>query len=398
MRSPDTSPTQTSLTRPGGRPMTVLMTTDTVGGVWTYTMELCAAFASMNVGIHLASMGRALSAHQQAQVAGLPHVVLHESDFRLCWMHEAWEDVRAAGEWLLNLEEQLQPDLVHLNDLAHGKLPWQSPVLMVGHSCVYSWHHAVKGTPPDEHWQRYRQTVSASIAAVDLLVAPSRAMLNSLLRFYGPVRHVAGASGQVIYNGRSSDPLANKRPVTAHKEDFILAGGRLWDQAKNIRSLALISRHLHWPLYVAGETREPGAQHERAMPEGPHYLGLLDQDTLFRLLNRASIYAAPAYYEPFGLGILEAAQAGCALVLGDIPSLRELWQDAAIFVPPDDPVAIGRQLNRLAERQQYRRDLGERAWRRAQQFSSERMAAEYLHRYQQMLAQHSASPTLGALT
>ncbi len=31
----------------------------------------------------------------------------------------------------------------------------------------------------------------------------------------------------------------------------------------------------------------------------------------------------PARYEPFGLSVLEAALSGCALVLGDIPSLRE---------------------------------------------------------------------------
>ena len=52
-------------------------------------------------------------------------------------------------------------------------------------------------------------------------------------------------------------------------------------------------------------------------------------------LRRASIYAFPAKYEPFGLSVLEAALARCALVLGDTQSLREIWRDAAIYVPPD---------------------------------------------------------------
>ncbi|MEB3829625.1 glycosyltransferase [Phormidium sp. CCY1219] len=50
---------------------------------------------------------------------------------------------------------------------------------------------------------------------------------------------------------------------------------------------------------------------------------------------RAAIYAFPARYEPFGLSVLEAALSGCALVLGDIPRLREMWGDAAVFANPD---------------------------------------------------------------
>ena len=59
---------------------------------------------------------------------------------------------------------------------------------------------------------------------------------------------------------------------------------------------------------------------------------------LARKMAEASIYALPARYEPFGLSALEAALSGCALVLGDIPSLREIWGPAAIYVPADDKV------------------------------------------------------------
>ena len=65
-------------------------------------------------------------------------------------------------------------------------------------------------------------------------------------------------------------------------------------------------------------------------------LGRLDERRWPSGWPRAAIYALPARYEPFGLSALEAALSGCALVLGDIPSLREVWGDAAVFVPPDD--------------------------------------------------------------
>ena len=57
-------------------------------------------------------------------------------------------------------------------------------------------------------------------------------------------------------------------------------------------------------------------------------LGSLSPRALAAWLARAAIYCLPARYEPFGLSVLEAALSGCALVLGDIPSLREIWDDA----------------------------------------------------------------------
>ena len=41
-------------------------------------------------------------------------------------------------------------------------------------------------------------------------------------------------------------------------------------------------------------------------------------------MSRAAIFFSPALYEPFGLGVLEAAARGCALVLADIPSFIAL--------------------------------------------------------------------------
>jgi glycosyltransferase involved in cell wall biosynthesis len=65
-------------------------------------------------------------------------------------------------------------------------------------------------------------------------------------------------------------------------------------------------------------------------------------------MNRAAIFAHPALYEPFGLCVLEAARARCCLVLSDIPSLRELWDGAAVFIDPRNPDAWISEINRLS--------------------------------------------------
>ncbi|HSX65372.1 MAG TPA: glycosyltransferase family 4 protein [Pseudoxanthomonas sp.] len=357
--------------------MRILMTADTIGGVWTYCMELCAALRPYGVSISLASMGGAPSADQRRQVAHLPHVTLYESTYKLCWMEDAWGDVEQAGEWLLSLERKLQPDIIHLNDLAHGNLDWQSPVVLVGHSCVLSWWEAVRKRPaPAAEWQRYRQTVRASLRAADRVVAPSTAMMDALIRHYGAV-----AAPSVIFNGRDFPALLPSPDAKIpFMEPVVLSAGRLWDEAKNVGNLAAIAPDLSWKIQVAGAQSLSG--NAAADVGGLHHLGLLDQEALADRLLRATIYVAPARYEPFGLGVLEAARAGCALVLGDIASLREIWGDAAEYVEPDNPQAIRDSIEALIADPARLSRLMECAWRRAQRYSASRMAAGYMHLYQ----------------
>ena len=368
--------------------MRILMTTDTVSGVWTYCMELCTALRPYGVGISLASMGGALTVEQRRQVAQLPHVTLYESTYKLCWMVDAGQDVQQAGEWLLSLERKIQPDIIHLNDLAHGALDWHSPVILVGHSCVMSWWEAVRKRPaPAGEWQHYRQAARASLRAADRVVAPSTAMMDALIRHYGAI-----AIPSVIFHGRDFPALL---PAPEAKipfmEPVMLSTGRLWDEAKNIGSLAAIAPDLPWKIQVAGVQHSPGGN--AAVVGGLHNLGMLDQTAMADRLLGASIYVAPARYEPFGMDILEAARAGCALVLGDIASLREIWGDAAEYVDPNDPQAIRHRLETLIADPARLRRMMERSWRRAQRYSASRMAAGYMHLYQALRRESPVSVT-----
>jgi glycogen(starch) synthase len=340
------------------------MTADTVGGVWTYALELAAAFAPHGIGVALATMGSPLSPAQRSEAAGVANLEIFESSYKLEWMDDPWRDVAAAGEWLLALAARVRPGIVHLNGYAHAALPWPAPVLVVAHSCVCSWWQAVKGEPAPPAWDEYRRRVARGISSADLIVAPSQAMLDALRL------HYPGAAGpaRVIPNGRDA-----ARFVPRAKAQFILAAGRLWDEAKNIAALDRVAPRLRAPVFVAGE--------QRGLFTAVRALGRLSQCELARHFGRAAIYALPARYEPFGLSVLEAALAGCALVLGDIPSLRENWDGAALFVPPGDLDALEAALNRLLSRREEREKLAARARGRALGFTPERMAAAYLSAY-----------------
>lgn len=364
--------------------MRILLTADTVGGVWTYALELAGALREHGVEIALATMGEPLSAWQREEVQEHPNIALFESRFRLEWMEDPWDDVRRAGDWLLELEQRVRPAVVHLNGYAHAALPWKAPVLVVGHSCVLSWWTAVRRERAPATWDRYRAAVAHGLAAADLVLAPSTAMLRALEEHYGPLPR----SG-VVYNGRDPDRF---RPGV--KEPFILTAGRVWDEGKNVGALAAIATSLDWPIFVAGE----GKHQDRGAVahEGLHQLGRLPGRELAAWLGRAAVFALPARYEPFGFTPLEAALAGCALVLGDIPSLREVWGDAAVFVPPDDPEALRSALQRLIADDAARTALAGRAHVRALRFTPQRMAAGYLAAYRSLLADRSR-PARGTL-
>jgi glycosyltransferase involved in cell wall biosynthesis len=74
------------------------------------------------------------------------------------------------------------------------------------------------------------------------------------------------------------------------------------------------------------------------------------------------------------------------LVLGDIPSLREIWRDAALFVSPDNPAALSDTLNRVIGDGDLRRLMSMRARKRAGFFSVERMTRGYVDLYRRVLS------------
>jgi glycogen synthase len=361
--------------------MRILMTADTVGGVWTYALELTRALQPYNVEVLLAIMGPSLNTSQQDDARSLPNLSLFKSNYKLEWMPGCWPDVKRAGDWLLHLENRLQPDLIHLNGYAHASLPWKNPTLVAGHSCVFSWWQAVKGdTPPDE-WQRYKIEVQNGLRAADLVVTPSATMLRALNKHYGPIRNA-----RVIHNGR--DPEYFKPRV---KRDVILSAGRLWDEAKNIDRLAEIAAELPWPVAIAGEFQHPGeATRSDSLAQQCRWLGSLPESQLRRWFAAASIYALPALYEPFGYTPLEAALSGCALVLGDIQSLHEIWNDAAVFVDPNDSKALKHELLELIGNPKHREEMVKRAHERALEFTSARMAQNYFAVYDELLQEEFA--------
>ncbi len=349
--------------------MRVLMTADCVGGVFGYAVELARELTREGVEVRLAVLGEPLAPHQRETLRTVRGLAFDERAGALEWMEEPWRDVDAAGEWLRDLARRYVPTVVQLNGYAHATLDFGAPKLVVAHSCVLGWWRAVHGESAPAAYAEYARRVRAGLDAADDVVAPTHAMLETLLDEYGY------RGGAVIPNGIDQSAF-QPQP----KQPYFVAAGRFWDAAKNLSALAAAADALPWPVRIAGPCAERPPRSERL-----EHVGTLGRQELFRLFAEASALLHPARYEPFGLVPLEAAASGCALVLGDIPSLREVWGDSASYVPVNEPTAMVEVTRRLARDADACRLLGARARTRARAYTARAMASRYLAMYRRLL-------------
>jgi glycogen synthase len=369
--------------------MHVLVTADTIGGVWTYARELVTGLVRRGLRVTLVSFGEIPTVAQTEWLGALRNVDFRATAFRLEWMQEAQEDLQASSDFLRAIVDEVKPDVLHINQFAYGALDVDVPKLVVAHSDVVSWWASVKGeVPQDIPWMAwYREVVRAGLENATAVVAPSRWMLDNVRRYYCEPR-ISG----VIYNGRS--PLLLNPHIS--KQDSIVSVGRLWDSGKQVA--LLLRGEAKVPITIAGTEQHPDEVFREGSPfafvdrNRVHVIGTQSEGQLRNLYGRASIYAATSRYEPFGLAPLEAALSRCAIVANDIPSFREIWGDAACYFESNSSPSLFETLNRLAEDRQLRLTYANLAYNRARQyFTADRMVDDYLNLYQRLGARTQAA-------
>jgi glycosyltransferase involved in cell wall biosynthesis len=354
-------------------PLHIMMTADAVGGVWVYALALGRRLAEAGYRITIVTLGPKPDGVRRQDANALPaSIELIVTDLDLEWRDPEGRDSARAQAALLELADRLRPDLVHINGYREASVPWQCPSIVVAHSCVMSWWEAVRREPvTEQRWLAYAQAVRAGLDRAGTWVAPTQAFRGCVERIYRP-----RSSGCVIANG-----VDFPAPPAVAKEPFILASGRIWDSAKNLAALIEIAPRLSWPVCIAGA----GVPDRADAAPNIRCLGEIGHTELQDWMRRAAIYAAPAHYEPFGLGILEAARAGCALVLSDIATLRELWDGAALHVP-GGPELLESALENLCADGLARRHLQRAAANRARTYSLDRTVHAYTELYGRMLS------------
>ena len=355
--------------------MKILLSTDTVGGVWDYTVTLARELDAMGCEVLIAAIGEP----RDERLARLPPgVQVTWRSYRLEWMDGAAGDVREAARWLRELSQLWAADVVHLNQLAYAAFGFPAPVVTAVHSDVLSWWTHNHGCQAPPEWATYAGWVRDGLAASDAVVTPTQ--YQAALTW----RHYAVPVTRVIHNGIE---VPDDEPP-ARAEPLVLCVGRAWDEGKGVdvldQAVGMMDAAAP-PVHVLGEAVAPHGSVFEARNLTLH--GRVERAEVDGWMRRATVYVAPSRYEPFGLAPLEAAVNGCALVLSDIATFGELWNGCADFFPSGDAAALAEVLGRLSADPARMARLAEGARKRAlRRFTARRMAREYAGLYREVIA------------
>ncbi len=334
------------------------ITTDAVGGVWRYAMDVASGFAARGVGVTLIGLGPGPGEAQRREAAAAG-VRLDWLDDRLDWTVGNASAATALAQDLGARVAAAEADLLHLNAPAlAGAANFPAETVVAAHSCLASWWRAVRGTTLPPEWEWHKRLSARGLRRVPVAIVPSAAFAAELGTLHGPLPAL-----RVVPN--AARPVAARRKVNE-----VLAAGRWWDAGKNLATLDAAAASIAWPVLAAGAARGPSG--ETVAAEHVRLLGALDAAAMAEHLGRASIFVSLSLYEPFGLAVLEGASAGAALVLSDIPTFREIWEGAALFVDPARPEAAAQAVNALIADPEHRARLGQNAQIRAGRYSLRR--------------------------
>jgi glycosyltransferase involved in cell wall biosynthesis len=359
----------------------LLMTVDAVGGVWQYATELACALRPHGFETVLAVLGPPPAPEQRTAIKRCKGVKLVETGLPLDWLSEAESARRAASE-LAALARREKVGLIHLNSpaLAAAQV-WPVPVVGVAHGCLSTWWNAARpgeALDPAFHW--HRDMMAQGLRACDRVVAPSASFAETLRQVYA-----LSAPPHVVHNGRALPP----RVLACAGTNSALTAGRLWDEVKNLATLDQAAARLSFPFYAAGEATAPHGETRTARHLS--LLGQLDAQAFSARLEQRPVFVSAATFEPFGLAVLEAAGARCPLVLSDIPTFRELWDDVAVFVDPQDAAGFASAIETILRDPDRRDALGEAAHARALQYTPDRLAGAMAGHYRDLMAARLAA-------
>jgi glycosyltransferase involved in cell wall biosynthesis len=366
-------------------PIRALLETDTVGGVWTFSLDLAIGLRTVGVDAHLAAVGPADTLPARVESANKAGVPIEAIVGPLEWQPDATPaGLARVHARLSRLARDLAADVVHACSYTHVAAGLDKPTVLTAHSDVFTWWHAVHGQAPPTRYDGYGEQVRQAVTTADVVVVPTRAYGDALIG----VLALDDAMLSVVPNGRAESAALNGWTDDAPAgRSGVLAVGRFWDEGKNLRVLDALARSIGPQLTLAG------AGGDTFRESGVTVLGEVSPKRVRRSMRAACMFVGPALYEPFGLAALEAAQAGCALVLSDRGTHREVWGEAAVYVDPTDPAAWRSRVEHLLSDPAAIRQRAIAAHTRAQRYTAAAMTRRYVRHYRDAISARP-SPSL----
>lgn len=226
---------------------------------------------------------------------------------------------RGMGAEVIHLHEPMAPCAGYAC-LARASVPLVGTYHRAGGSAWYR----MLGTVA--RWANQRLSVRCAVSAAAMATA----------------RDAMGGEYRILFNGVEVERFSRARPWPTEGPTALFVGRH--EQRKGLGVLLEAFSRVAGPavLWVAG-TGPATEPLQRRFGDDPRvqWLGRLGDAELAERLAGAHVLCAPSLGgESFGVVLLEAMAAGCAVVASDLPGYRESTGSYAELVPPGDPLAL----------------------------------------------------------
>jgi glycosyltransferase involved in cell wall biosynthesis len=302
--------------------------------------------------------------------------------------------LRFPSRWiepLCRLSRRGVDDFVGGVDIFHHSQPVRLPIRAARETCmVYDciWARDT-GSISAEAARAMETAIREQVAHASLVFAPTRTAREDIRRVLGvPMERLRIAS-------LGCDHVLRHMPeaLVAPRTPYVLVVSRV-DGRKNHATLLaafeiLVEAGLPHRLIVAGPDGHGAADFEARLArssarERVVRLKHVPDEDLSALYAGASAFAFPSLDEGFGLPPLEAMACGAPVVASDIPCLREVLGDAALFAPALDAGALARELRAVLSERELAADLVERGRARARGYTWRMCAADMLAAWREL--------------
>lgn len=141
-------------------------------------------------------------------------------------------------------------------------------------------------------------------------------------------------------------------------------------------------------LLLIGDGNERKKLEDLARKKNIHhdiiFTGAINRYNVYSFLKEIDVFAVTSLHEGFCNALVEAMAAEKAIVCSEIETLKEIAGEAALFAEPGSPKSFSQQILNLLKDEELFKEIKKKAGKRAEIFSIESCAEQYIEHYKQM--------------
>lgn len=192
----------------------------------------------------------------------------------------------------------------------------------------------------------------------------------------------AEAKIRIIHNPLTAE-LYRREVLDKKSEDMqlLLVGTRA---NKNIEYVLKATANLTCNIVIVGETDDLQNILIKNSKANILVKSFVSDEELNAIYRNSDVLIFPSLYEGFGMPIIEAQAAGCAVITSNIEPMLSVAADAAVFVEPLDIDGIKREIEILINDLNLRKDLVKKGYQNAARFLPEAITQQYINLYKEI--------------